>query len=74
MRSDNKEILDRFLSKMDELERDSDEAAAEAKRRAEEVCATTQNSMMELCQCVKALKEGWSQRDVETSVRYHISY
>ena len=40
-RSDDKEILDEFLSKMDEIEKDSDKAVAEAKRRAEEVCATT---------------------------------
>ena len=40
-RSDNEEILHRFLSKMDEIERDSDEAATEAKRRAGEVHANT---------------------------------
>ena len=66
-RSDDEEILDGFLSKMDELEKDLDEAAAEAKRRAEEVHATTQSSLAEVCQCVKAWKEGCSQRDVETS-------
>ena len=38
-RSDDKETLDRFLSKMDEIERDLDEAAAKAKRRADEVRA-----------------------------------
>ena len=37
-RSDNKEILDKFLSKMDEIEKDSDEAAVKAKRGAEECC------------------------------------
>ena len=39
MRLDDEEILDGFLSKMDEIERDSDEAATEAKRRADKVCA-----------------------------------
>ena len=66
-RSDGKEILDGFLSKMDELERDLNEAAAEAKRRVEEVCATTWSSIAELCQCIKVWKEGHSLRDVETS-------
>ena len=40
-RSDNKETLDMFLSKMDEIEKDLDEAAAKAKRRVDEVCANT---------------------------------
>ena len=40
-RSDDKEILDRFLSKMDEIEKDSDKAAAEAKRRVDEAHANT---------------------------------
>ena len=39
-RSDDKGILNEFLSKMDEIEKDSDEAAAEAKRRAEEAHVT----------------------------------
>ena len=67
MRSDNEEILDGFLSKMDEIERDSDEAATEAKRRADEVCTNMQSSLADLCQRVKAWKEMHSQRDVETS-------
>ena len=37
MRSDNEEILDGFLSRMDEIERDSDRAVAEAKKRVDEV-------------------------------------
>ena len=41
MRLDDKEILDGFLSRMDEIVRDSDEAAAEAKRRVEEICVNT---------------------------------
>ena len=40
-RSDNEDIFDRFLSKMDEIERDLDEAVTEAKRRADEVRANT---------------------------------
>ena len=52
---------------MDEIEKDSDEAAAKAKQRVDEVHATTGSSIEELCQCVKAWKEGHSQRDVETS-------
>ena len=40
-RSDDEEFLDEFLSKMDEIEKDLDEAVAKAKRRAEEVCTTT---------------------------------
>ena len=41
MRSDDKEILDGFLSRMDEIERDLDKAVAEAKRRADEVHVNT---------------------------------
>ena len=40
-RSDNKDILDGFLSKMDETEKHLDEAVTEAKRRADEVHANT---------------------------------
>ena len=40
-RSHDEEILDGFLSKMDEIEKDSDEVAAKAKRRVDEVCANT---------------------------------
>ena len=40
-RSDDKDILDRFLSKMAEIEKDLDEAVTEAKRRADEVHANT---------------------------------
>ena len=67
MGSDDKEILDESLSKMDEIEKDLNEAVAEAKRRAEEVHATTQSSLAELCQHVKVWKEGCSPRDVEAS-------
>ena len=66
-RSDNKDILDGFLSKMDETEKHLDEAVTEAKRRADEVHANTWSSMAELHQCVKAWKDRHSQRDVETS-------
>ena len=66
-RPDDEETLDGFLSKMDEIERDLDEAVAEAKRRADEVCANTQSLLAELRQHVKAWKERHSQRDVETS-------
>ena len=62
MRSDNEEILDRFLCKMDELDRYLDEAAAEAKRRADEVHANTWNSLAELHQSIHAWKDRqWSQ-------------
>ena len=64
-RSDDEEILDEFLSKMDEIEKDSDEAAAETKRRADEAHVTTWSSLAELCQCVKMWKEGCSHRDAE---------
>ena len=40
-RSDNEDILDGFLSKMDEIEKDSDEVVTEAKRRVDEVHANT---------------------------------
>ena len=40
-RSDDEETLDGFLFKMDEIEKDSDEAAAKAKRRADEAHANT---------------------------------
>ena len=66
-RSDNEDILDRFLSKMDEIEKDLDEAMTEAKRRADEVCANTQSLIAELHQHIKVWKERCSQRDVETS-------
>ena len=62
MRLDDKEILDRFLSKMDELDRALDKAAAEAKRRADEIHANTWNSLAELCQSIHAWKDRrWSQ-------------
>ena len=38
-RLDDKEFLDGFLSRMDEIERDSDEAVTKARRRVDEVCA-----------------------------------
>ena len=66
-RPDDEETLDGFLSKMDEIERDLDEAVAEAKRRADEVHANTWSLIAELCQHVKVWKERCSQRDVETS-------
>ena len=40
-RLDDEEVLNGFMSRMDEIERDSDEAVAKAKRRAEEVCTNT---------------------------------
>ena len=45
---------------MDEIEKDLDEAVAEAKRRVDEVHATTQSSIVELHQHVKVWKEGCS--------------
>ena len=36
---EDKEILDGFLSRMDEIVRDSDKAMAKAKRRVEEICS-----------------------------------
>ena len=41
MKLDDEKILDGFLSRMDEIERDSDEAVAKAKRRVDEVSANT---------------------------------
>ena len=41
IRSDDKEILDGFLSKMDEIEKDLDKAVAEARRRVNAVHANT---------------------------------
>ena len=66
-RSDDEDILDGFLCKMDEIDKDSDEAVTKAKRRADEVHANTQSSIAELCQHVKAWNERHSKRDVETS-------
>ena len=66
-RSDDKEILDGLLSKMDEIEKDLDKAVAEAKRRVDEVHATIRSSIAELHQHVKVWKEGHNQRNVETS-------
>ena len=40
-RSDDEDILDGFLSKMDEIEKDLDKAVTEAKRRVDEVRADT---------------------------------
>ena len=64
---DDKEILDRLLSRMDEVVRDLDKAMAKVKRRVEEICINTQNSVVDLCQPVKAWKERCSQWDVKTS-------
>ena len=64
---DDKEILDRLLSRMDEVVRDLDKAMAKVKRRVEEICINTQNSVVDLCQRVKAWKERCSKQDVETS-------
>ena len=66
MRLDDEEILDGFLSRMDEIVRDSDEAVAEAKRRAE-IRTNTQSLVADLHQCIKVWKERHSQWDVETS-------
>ena len=66
-RSDKEEILDGFLSKMDEIERDLDKAATKARRRADEVCANMQSSLADLHQCIKVWKKRHSQRDLETS-------
>ena len=37
------------MSKMDEIEKDSDKAVAEAKRRVDEAHANTQSLIAELC-------------------------
>ena len=52
---------------MDEIERDSDKAAAKAKRRVDEVHTNMWSSVADLCQCIKGWKERHSQWDVETS-------
>ena len=56
MRSDDEEILD-ILSKIDELARDFNETAAEAKRRADRVHANTWNSLAELWQSIHEWKD-----------------
>ena len=66
-RSDNEEILDGILSRMDEIVENLDEAMAEVMRRAEEICINMQNSIVDLCQHVKAWKERHSKQDAETS-------
>ena len=45
--SDNKEILDRLLPRMDEIVRDSDEAMAEVMRRVEEIHVNMRNSVVD---------------------------
>ena len=65
--SDNKEILDRLLPRMDEIVRDSDEAMAEVMRRVEEIHVNMWNSVVDWHQCVKVWKERHSKWDVETS-------
>ena len=67
MRLDDEEILDGFLSRMDEIVRDLDEAMAEAKRRAEEIHFNMGSLVVDLCQCIKVWKERHSQWYVETS-------
>ena len=66
-RSDNEEILDGILSRMDEIVENLDEAMAEVMRRAEEIHINMRNSVVDLRQCVKAWKERCSKRDAETS-------
>ena len=66
-RLDDKEILDRLLSRMDEVVRDLDKAMAKVKRRVEEICINTQNSVVDLCQCMKAWKERHNEQDAETN-------
>ena len=67
IRLDDDEILDGFLARMDEIERDSDSAAAEAKRRVVEICTNMRSSVADLHQHIKVWKERCSQWDVETS-------
>ena len=66
-RSDDKEILDQLLSRMDEIVENSDQATAKVMRRAEEICVNTWNSVVDLCQCMKAWKERCSKQYAETS-------
>ena len=66
-RSDNKEILDGILSRMDEIVENLDEAMAKVMRRAEEICITTQNSVVDLCQHMKVWKERCRKWYAETS-------
>ena len=45
------------MSRIDEIVKDLDEAMAEVKRRVEEIRVNMQNSVVDLCQHVKAWKE-----------------
>ena len=56
-RSDDKEILDEILSKMDEIVEHSDKAMAEVIRRAEEGSIEMQTSIANLHQRVNTLRE-----------------
>ena len=66
-RLEDEEILDGILSRMDKIVEHSDEVTTEVIRRAEESRIDMQNSIADLCQHVKALKERHSKRDAETS-------
>ena len=66
-RSDDKEILDELLSRMDEIVKDLNEAMAEVKRRVEEIHINMQDSVVDLRQSMKVWKERWSKWDAETS-------
>ena len=66
-RLDDEEILDGILSGMDKVVKCSDEVTTEIIRRVEESCIDTRNSIADLCQHVKALRERHSKQDAETS-------
>ena len=66
-RSDDKEILDGIISKMNEVVKHSDKIATEIIRRVEESCSEIWNSIANFHQHVKALRERCSKWGAETS-------
>ena len=66
-RLDDKEILDGILSRMDKVAKCLDKVMTEIIRRAEESHIDTWNSIADLCQHIKALRERHSKRGTETS-------
>ena len=66
-RLDNEEIQDGILSRMNEAVKHLDEVTTEIIRRVEESRIETRNSIANLNQCVKVLKERHSKQGTETS-------
>ena len=66
-RSDDEEILDGILSGMNEVVKCSDKVMTKIIRRVEESCIEMRNSIANLHQCIKALRERHSKRGTEAS-------